>query len=97
VTERGPAGAMSRWAVFDLNGTLIDPARVGPDALDAAGPRAMTLNRVGEYRPFPELLEFALVSPHAPKLSELAFGVVVGRPDPLPGRPHGPPPSGRES
>jgi hypothetical protein len=30
VTERGPAGAVSRWAVFDLNGTLIDPATVFP-------------------------------------------------------------------
>ena len=47
---------MSRWAVFDLNGTLLDPARLGPAALDRAILSAMTLNHVGEYRPFPELL-----------------------------------------
>ena len=29
---------MSRWAVFDLNGTLIDPARVGPEGLGQASP-----------------------------------------------------------
>ena len=47
---------MSRWAVFDLNGTLLDPAGIGAGALDRAILAAMTLNHVGEYRPFPELL-----------------------------------------
>ena len=56
MTGRGSAGAGTRWAVFDLNGTLIDPARVGPDALDRAILAAMTLNHVGEYRPFTDLL-----------------------------------------
>ena len=48
---------MSRWAVFDLNGTLLDPAGIGAAALDRAILAAMTLNHVGEYRRFPELLE----------------------------------------
>jgi 2-haloacid dehalogenase len=47
---------MSRWAVFDLNGTLLDPAEVGPAALDRAILAGMTLNHVGEYRPFTDLL-----------------------------------------
>ena len=29
---------MSRWGVFDLNGTLIDRARVGPEGLGQASP-----------------------------------------------------------
>lgn len=48
------------WVVFDLNGTLLDPAAIGPEALDEAILAAMTLNHVGEYRPFPELLRTAL-------------------------------------
>ena len=36
MTELGRASAVSRWAVFDLNGTLIDPARVGPEGLGQA-------------------------------------------------------------
>lgn len=48
---------MPPWAVFDLNGTLLDPAGIGADALDRAILAAMTLNHVGEYRRFPELLE----------------------------------------
>jgi 2-haloacid dehalogenase len=51
---------MSRWAVFDLNGTLLDPAAVGVAALDRAILAAQTLNHVGEYRPFPELLRAAI-------------------------------------
>jgi HAD superfamily hydrolase (TIGR01493 family) len=47
---------VSRWAVFDLNGTLLDPAGIGAAALDRAILAAMTLNHVGEYRRFPELL-----------------------------------------
>ncbi len=47
---------MSRWAVFDLNGTLLDPSGIGAAALDRAILAAMTLNHVGDYRPFPELL-----------------------------------------
>ena len=53
---------MSRWVVFDLNGTLLDPARLGPAALDRAILSAMTLNHVGEYRPFPELLRAAVAT-----------------------------------
>jgi HAD superfamily hydrolase (TIGR01493 family) len=48
---------VTRWAVFDLNGTLLDPAGVGAAALDRAILAAMTLNHVGEYRRFPELLQ----------------------------------------
>jgi 2-haloacid dehalogenase len=48
---------VSRWAVFDLNGTLLDPAGIGAAALDRAILAAMTLNHVCEYRRFPELLE----------------------------------------
>jgi 2-haloacid dehalogenase len=51
---------MTRWVVFDLNGTLLDPAAVGPAALDRAILSALTLNHVGEYRPFPELLRAAI-------------------------------------
>jgi 2-haloacid dehalogenase len=51
---------MTRWAVFDLNGTLLDPAAIGPAALDRAILSALTLNHVGEYRPFPELLRAAI-------------------------------------
>ncbi len=47
---------MTRWAVFDLNGTLLDPSGIGSAALDRAILAAMTLNHVGEYRPFPDLL-----------------------------------------
>lgn len=47
------------WVLFDLNGTLLDPAAVGPGALDRAILSAMTLNHVAEYRPFPELLAAA--------------------------------------
>jgi len=47
---------VSRWVLFDLNGTLLDPAEVGPAALDRAILAGMTLNHVGEYRPFTELL-----------------------------------------
>ncbi len=51
---------MTRWAVFDLNGTLLDPAAVGSAALDRAILSALTLNHVGEYRPLPELLRAAI-------------------------------------
>ena len=49
-----------RWIVFDLNGTLLDPREIGPDVLDEAILAAMTLNHVGEYRPFSDLLRAAL-------------------------------------
>ena len=48
------------WVVFDLNGTLLDPAAIGAEALDEAILAGMTLNHVGEYRPFPELLRAAV-------------------------------------
>lgn len=50
------------WVVFDLNGTLLDPAAVGSDALDDAILAGMTLNHVGEYRPFSDLLRAALAT-----------------------------------
>ncbi len=49
------------WVIFDLNGTLLDPAAIGSEALDEAILAGMALNHVGEYRPFPELLRAALV------------------------------------
>lgn len=63
--ERDPPGAVSsaeasRWVVFDLNGTLLDPAAIGTDVLDEAILAAMTLNHVRDYRPFSELLRAAL-------------------------------------
>ena len=57
---------MTGWAVFDLNGTLLDPAGIGADALDRAILAAMTLNHVGEYRRFPELLEAGGATPGVP-------------------------------
>jgi 2-haloacid dehalogenase len=56
---------MTAWAVFDLNGTLLDPAEVGAGALDRAILAAMTLNHVGEYRRFPELLRAGGATPGA--------------------------------
>jgi 2-haloacid dehalogenase len=53
------------WAVFDLNGTLLDIAAVGDDLLHEALFAAMTLNHVGEYRPLPELLAAAAQRRHA--------------------------------
>lgn len=50
---------MTRWAIFDLNGTLLDPSGVGTDALDRAILAAMTLNHTGEYRPFADLIAAA--------------------------------------
>ena len=38
MTERSPAGAVSRWAVFDLNGTLIDSAGVCPISRSVLSP-----------------------------------------------------------
>jgi 2-haloacid dehalogenase len=51
---------VTEWVVFDLNGTLLDPVGVGAQALDRAILSAMTLNHVGEYRPFTELLRAAV-------------------------------------
>jgi 2-haloacid dehalogenase len=53
------------WAVFDLNGTLLDISAVGDDLLHEALFAAMTLNHVGEYRPLPELLAAAASRRHA--------------------------------
>jgi 2-haloacid dehalogenase len=53
------------WAVFDLNGTLLDISAVGDDLLHEALFAAMTLNHVGEYRPLPELLAAAAERRHA--------------------------------
>lgn len=47
---------VTRWAVFDLNGTLLDASAIGAAALDRAILAGMTLNHVGEYRPFTDLL-----------------------------------------
>ena len=59
------------WIVFDLNGTLLDPAAIGADALDEAILAGMTLNHVGEYRPFPELLRSALARRRPDKVDAL--------------------------
>ena len=64
--RRGGPRAMTAWAVFDLNGTLLDPAAIGADALDEAILAGMTLNHVGEYRPFPELLRAAVARVRPP-------------------------------
>jgi 2-haloacid dehalogenase len=53
------------WAVFDLNGTLLDVSAVGDELLHEALFAAMTLNHVGEYRPLPELLAAAAERRHA--------------------------------
>ncbi len=53
------------WAVFDLNGTLLDVSALGDDLLHEALFAAMTLNHVGEYRPLPELLAAAAQRRHA--------------------------------
>ena len=62
---------MTRWAVFDLNGTLLDPAAVGAAALDRAILSALTLNHVGEYRPFPELLRAAIAVERPDEVDEV--------------------------
>ena len=66
MTGRKPAGAVSRWAVFDLNGTLLDSSALGEGALERTVLAAMTLNHVGEYRPFPEVLAHSGGTPGAP-------------------------------
>lgn len=62
----------SAWVLFDMNGTLLDPATidralgrtgsnaVAGDALVDAVTHAMALTLAGGYRPFSELLEAAL-------------------------------------
>jgi 2-haloacid dehalogenase len=71
------------WIVFDLNGTLLDPAAVGADALDEAILAAMTLNHVGEYRPFSELLRAALIRRHPPQ-ETASLMEAAGRMPPFP-------------
>ena len=70
---------MTGWVVFDLNGTLLDPAGVGPQALDRAILSAMTLNHVGEYRPFTELLR-AAVAVERPDEAEAAMEAAAAMP-----------------
>lgn len=60
------------WVVFDLNGTLTDPASLegalggdgwsglGEQVLDDAIAQAMTDSLAGDYRPFPDYLRAAL-------------------------------------
>jgi 2-haloacid dehalogenase len=61
------------WVLFDLNGTLVDPAvlaqplgdtaeadEVVYDALDQANTQAMVATLTGEHPPFPPLIEAAL-------------------------------------
>lgn len=57
---------VTRWAVFDLNGTLLDPSGVGTEALDGAILASMTLNHAGEYRPFADLIAAAGGDPSQP-------------------------------
>lgn len=71
---------MTAWAVFDLNGTLLDPEAIGPDALDEAILAGMTLNHVGEYRPFPELLRAAVARVLPPGEVEAAMAAAAGMP-----------------
>ena len=51
---------LPRWALFDLNGTLLDPSAVGADALAAAVHASMVDSMSGAYRPLPELLRGVL-------------------------------------
>lgn len=44
------------WAVFDLNGTLLDPAGMGAGVLDEAILAMLALGGIGAYRPLPEIL-----------------------------------------
>ena len=71
---------MTAWAVFDLNGTLLDPEAIGPDALDEAILAGMTLNHVGEYRPFPELLRAAVARVRPPGEVEAAMAAAASMP-----------------
>ncbi len=51
---------LPRWALFDLNGTLLDPSAVGEDALAAAVHASTVETMSGAYRPLPELLRAVL-------------------------------------
>jgi len=51
---------LPRWALFDLNGTLLDPSAVGEDALATAVHASMVDTVSGSYRPLPELLRAVL-------------------------------------
>jgi len=68
------------WVVFDLNGTLLDPGEVGADALDEAILAGMTLNHVGEYRPFTDLLGAALARRRSPAEAEAAIAAAARMP-----------------
>ena len=78
--RRGAPRAMTAWAVFDLNGTLLDPEAIGPDALDEAILAGMTLNHVGEYRPFSELLRAAVARARPPGEVEAAMAAAAAMP-----------------
>lgn len=47
---------LPRWALFDLNGTLLDPSAAGEEALAAAVQASMVDSMSGAYRPLPDLL-----------------------------------------
>ena len=57
---RAPVPVLPRWALFDLNGTLLDPSAVGEDALAAAVHASTVDSMSGAYRPLPELLRAVL-------------------------------------
>jgi 2-haloacid dehalogenase len=68
------------WVLFDLNGTLLDPAEVGSEALDEAILAGMTLNHVGEYRPFTDLLRAAVVRRRPPDEASAALEAAARMP-----------------
>jgi 2-haloacid dehalogenase len=68
------------WAVFDLNGTLLDPAAIGPGVLDATVLAAMTLNQVGEYRPFGELMREQVTVLRGPGEADAAMDAAASMP-----------------
>lgn len=51
---------LPRWALFDLNGTLLDPGAVGEDLLATAVHASMVESMSGSYRPLPELMRAVL-------------------------------------
>lgn len=87
------------WILFDLNGTLLDPATIdralgaedgiAAPALDEAVKHAMALTLVGSYRPFAEVLEAALAralrlaGKNERRLSDAV--AAAGRLEPFPG------------
>jgi 2-haloacid dehalogenase len=68
------------WALFDLNGTLLDPSAIGPGVLRATVLAAMTLNQVGEYRPFGELMREQAAVIRGPDEADAAMEAAASMP-----------------